>query len=217
MINGTKGMAVVVALGATVALAACKKADTGASADTTAMAAGADTSMRAGSMSSTSANGSMAGAPASANASAMTDAEIFSMVSNANQGEIDAGRMAETKATNPAVKAFARDMVTEHGAMLAKGTALAKKLNITPKAAANDSTMAMNKTMASMLSSAPKGMAFDTAYVNGQVAGHQHVLDMVKNAEGQAQNADLKTMLTNAQPAIQRHLDRIKDIQGKMK
>ena len=40
---------------------------------------------------------------------------------------------------------------------------------------------------------------------------------MIKRAEGAAQNADLKTMLTKAEPQVQSHLDRIKDIQGKMK
>ncbi len=223
MIRGTKGMAVAVALGATVMLGACKKGDAN-TADTTAMAAapGADSmknagastgAMNAGAGSSTSMNngGAMAGNQT------MTDPQIFAAVAAVNQGEIDAGKMASTKATNPAVRAFAHAMVTDHSMMLTKGTALAKKLNITPAPMANDSTVAMNQATASMLSSAPKGMAFDSAYVNSQVAGHQHVLDMIKSAQGQAQNADLKAMLTSAQPAIQRHLDRIKDIQGKMK
>ncbi len=200
-----------VALGATVMLGACKKSDAN-TADTAAVTtpAATDTGMRAGTGSSTSMNNGAAPAQ-------MSDAQIFAMVSAANQGEVAAGKMAETKATNASVKAFARDMVTDHSKMLTDGQALAKKLNITPDAAAADSLVKANQAMANTLSNTAKGAAFDSAYVNGQVAGHQKVLDMVKAAEGQAQHPELKTMLTNAQPAIQRHLDRIKDIQGKMK
>ena len=101
--------------------------------------------------------------------------------------------------------------------MLNDGNALAKKLNITPDTTAADSINAMNQSTASTLSSTAKGAAFDSAYVNAQVAGHQYVLNMIKTAEGQAQNADLKSALTAAEPKVQQHLDRIQAIQSKMK
>ena len=205
MVRGTRNMALT--LGAVIALGACSKSDN--AADTTMMGAG-DSSMAAGTGSSTSMN---AGAPARA----MTDAGIFAMLAAANQGEINAGKMAETKATNASVKAFAHDMVVAHTAMLDSGNVLAKRLNITPDASAADSINAMNQSTSAALTNAAKGAAFDSTYVNAQVAGHQAVLDMVRRAEGAAQNADLKTMLTSAAPQVQSHLDRIKDIQGKMK
>ena len=207
MSRGTKQTAFALALGAVTVLGACKKNDN--AADTTMAAA--DTSMKAGTGSSTSMNAAPAPAPA------MTDAGILAMLHAANQGEIDAGKMAEMKATNSAVKSFAHDMVAAHTKMLNDGDALAKKLNITPDAAAADSIMSMNKSTAATLSAAAKGAAFDSAYVNSQVAGHQYVLSMIKNAEGAAQNADLKTALTSAEPQVQSHLDRITNIQGKMK
>ena len=209
MLRGTRQSALALALGAVTVLGACKKNENAAD---TSMAA-ADTSMKAGMTSSTSMNAS----PSTSPAPAMTDAGIFAMLHAANQGEIDAGKMAETKATNTAVKSFARDMVSAHTKLLNEGDALAKKLNITPDNAAADSIMAMNKSTAATLSSTPKGAAFDSAYVNAQVAGHQYVLSMVKNAEGAAQNPQLKSALQSAEPQIQSHLDRITNIQGKMK
>ncbi len=210
MVRGTRSSAFAVALGALAMLGACKKSDTNAT-DTTTMAS-ADTSMKAGTGSSTSMNA------AKPESTAMTDAGIFAMLAAANRGEIDAGKMAETKATNASVKAFARDMVTDHTKLLDQGNALAKKLNITPDSTAADSINAMNQSTASTLSAAAKGPAFDSAYVNAQVTGHQYVLDLVKRAEGAAQNAQLKAALTNeVQPKIQQHLDRIQSIQSKMK
>jgi putative membrane protein len=202
MVRRTKQTAFALALGAVTVLGACNKGDN--AADTT-MAA--DTSMSAGMGSSTSMN-----APA-----ALTDAGIFAMLASANQGEIDAGKLAESKATSAAVKSFAHDMVTAHTTMLNDGDALAKTLNITPDPSVADSIKAMNQSTGAALGSAAKGPAFDSAYVNAQVTGHQYVLDMIKRAETAAQNADLKAALTATEPKVQQHLDRIKDIQSKLK
>lgn len=206
MVRTISKTAFALTLGALTMLGACKKSD---SATDTTMAA-ADTSMKAGTMSSTSMNAAPTPAP-------VTDAGIFAALSAANQGEIDAGKMAETKATSAAVKSFAHDMVIAHTAMLNEGNLLAKKLNITPDAAAADSINMMNQATGAALTAAAKGAAFDSAYVNAQVAGHQYVLDMIKRDEGAAQNAQLKSALTSAEPKVQAHLDRIKAIQGKMK
>ena len=210
--RATRGTTVVLALGAVTLLGACKKTES--VSDTTGMAAGAvtpaDTTTKPGSVTTASTSN-----PASTET--MTDPEIFSMLKSANQGEIDAGKMAESKATNAAVKAFAKDMVTDHTTLLNQGNALARKLNVTPKPAANDSIEAHDKATASALQQTAKGAAFDSAYVNAQVTGHQNTLDLVKRAEDQAQNDQLKALLKNAEPVIQRHLDRIKDIQGKLK
>ena len=56
-----------------------------------------------------------------------TDAQILAFATAANKGEIAEGKLAETKATNAKVKAFARQMVADHTKMLAEGTAFAKK------------------------------------------------------------------------------------------
>jgi len=207
MVRGTRSSAFAVALCAVTMLGACKKGNE--AGDTTMAGAGAtDTSMAAGAGSSTSMK---------APAATMTDAQIFAMLAAANRGEIDAGKMASTKATSASVRSFARDMVTAHTKMLNDGNALAKKLNITPDTTAADSINAMNQSTAATLTAAAKGAAFDSAYVNAQVAGHEYVLDMIKRAEGQAQNPELKSALTSAEPQVQQHLDRIKDIQSKLK
>lgn len=206
MVGGTRKTALALALGAVAMLGACTKSEN--ATDTTLAAA--DTSMNAGAGASTAMN-----APAAAPAP-MTDAGIFAMLAAANQGEIDAGKIAESQATSAAVKSFAHDMVIAHTAMLNSGDMLAKRLKITPDAAAADSIKAMNQSAGAALNSATKGPAFDSAYVNSQVAGHQYVLDMIKRAQGAAQNAELKSALTATEPKVQAHLDRIKSIQGKM-
>ncbi len=209
MMRGTKGTTLALALGAVAALSACKKSEN-ATDSTAAATTPADTTMRAGSTSTTGATT----APATAKVS---DADIFAMLHAANQGEIDAGKMAETKATNASVKAFARQMVTDHTKLRDNGDALAKKLNITPNTAAADSITSANQTTASTLTTAAKGAAFDSTYVDAQVSGHQATLTMIKNAEGQATNPQLVAALKSAEPIVSAHLDKIKNIQSKLK
>lgn len=210
MTRWTKGMATAIALGAVTMLGACNKGDT--AADTTAAGMNADTTAMSAGATAAGTTGTAAAA-----STRMTDAGIFAMLSAANRGEIAAGKMAQDKASSAAVKSFARDMVTDHSRMLDDGSALAKKLNITPNAAAADSILRADSAMSGALAAAPKGAAFDSTYVNGQVAGHQTTLDMVKNAASQAQDAELKNMLNTATGVVQKHLDRIRDIQGKMR
>jgi predicted outer membrane protein len=47
-----------------------------------------------------------------------------------------------------------------------------------------------------------------------QVQSHQTTLDNLRRFENQAQNADLKAMITKAIPAVQGHLERAQRIQS---
>ncbi len=213
-------MGLIVAASTTVMLAACGGSK-GTDRDTTAAGtATSDTASMAGMSHDTGAMGSTAGmngnSKVPASAKEMTDAEVFAMVKQVNVGEIAAGKMARTKATNSDVKSFASDMVSAHTRMLDMGMSLGKTLGAKDKPAAEDSIAKANMEMASHLTSTAKGAAFDKAYIDAQVMGHQAALQFVQNAAGQAKNADLKKMLTDAQPDIQKHLDRAKQLQGKM-
>jgi putative membrane protein len=214
-------MGLVMAAGTTMLLAACG-GNKDVNRDTTA--AGTTPTDTAGMAGMSHDTGAMAGgagvnngnSSAPASAKKMTDAEVFAMVKQVNVGEIEAGKLAQTKATNGDVKSFAGDMVSAHTKMLNQGMTLGKTLGAKDKPASEDSIAKANTAMAGQLRSAAKGAAFDKAYIDGQVAGHQAALQLVQNAAGQAQNADLKKMLTDAQPEIQKHLDRAKEIQGKL-
>jgi predicted outer membrane protein len=60
------------------------------------------------------------------------------------------------------------------------------------------------------------GAAFDKAYVDAQVTGHQDALAFLQRAENSAQNADLKKLISSAIPDVQKHLDRAKSLQSKV-
>ena len=58
-----------------------------------------------------------------------------------------------------------------------------------------------------------QGANFDSAFVNAQVMGHQQVLDLFQRAQGQAQNPDVQSHLTQATQEVQKHLESARELQ----
>ncbi len=154
-------------------------------------------------------------AASSAAAQAPNDAQIASIVVTANQVDIDAGKLAESKGSNAEVKAFGKQMVTDHSGVNKQAVALVTKLKVTPEDNATSQSLkaggADNVKNLNRLS----GAAFDKAYVDHEVAYHQQVLDAVdKTLVPSAQNAELKSLLVAVRPAFVAHLDHAKSLQA---
>ncbi|HEU5305231.1 MAG TPA: DUF4142 domain-containing protein [Gemmatimonadales bacterium] len=161
----------------------------------------------------------MAAAPASdsaGQAGRLTDANIVALLDEANAADSTAGALAAKKATNAEVKAFAKLMMGEHHALRAQGQQLAKKLQVTPEPPADDPVQTAAKAEMAALESAPKGVQFDRTYIDQEVAIHKALLDLAKQAHGQAQNEELKKLIEQAQPVIEKHLDMAEKLQQKL-
>jgi len=193
----------ITALCAAGLVAACSKSenntDSARMADSAAMAAPAP-----------------AGSSSTSAAPALTDANIVAMVDEANMADSSTGHVAATKGTNAEVKTFGRDMMRDHHALRKMGQDLAKKLNVTPQMPPSDSSEAKDKAWVDSLNSMPKGTSWDKAYIDHEVAAHQQVLSTLHTAEGAAQNAELKSLITKAIPTIEAHLKKAQDIQSKL-
>lgn len=192
----------MLALCATVAIAACSK---GADAS-------ADSAKKADSAAAAAAPAAMTPPPAPA-APAMTDASILGTLDADNVSDSTAGSMAVAKGTSASVKEFGRMMMKDHHAMRVEGMAVAKKAGVTPEAPAED---AAEKAAGDSLTSATKGAAWDKAFIDHAVDGHTKVLQYAQDAANATQNADIKAMIQKATPTVQKHLDKAKDIQGKL-
>ena len=190
-----------------------------ARADSTAVASGGVTDSAGGAMGNNNmaagTTGAMAGANAGSSAATLADPDIANVIHEVNAGEIAAGKIAQTKASNADVKAYAREMVSAHTALDKKGVQISGQTEAT-NAAMRDSVVNANKAMSSQLQSAASGAAFDRAYIDGQVMGHQNTLSFLQQAQNQAQNADLKQMITAAIPDVQQHLERARALQSKV-
>jgi putative membrane protein len=146
----------------------------------------------------------------------LTDANIVALLDEANKADSAAGALAVTKASNKAVKDFARLMMSEHHALRKQGQQLAKKLNVTPAPPATDPVKPLAANEMKTLESTPKGPEFDRVYIEQEIAAHKAVLDLAENAHGQARNEELKSLIEQAKPVIQKHLDQAEKIQGEL-
>jgi putative membrane protein len=156
-------------------------------------------------------------APAWAQASAPNDAQIAAIVVTANQVDIDAGQLAADKASAKDVKAFARQMVTDHTAVNKSATDLVTRLQVKPE----DSDTAKSLKQGGEANIAKlkglKGAAFDKAYVDNEVTYHQAVIDALdKTLIPNTGNAELKALLEKSRPAFLAHLEHAKHIQASL-
>jgi putative membrane protein len=190
----------VVSAGACLALAACAKGDRGARRG--APDASQDSSVKAGVESLAAVNPAFG----------MSNAEIVATLDAANAADSAGGAMAVRKGRSSDVKAFGRLMMGEHHALRARGQVLAKRLNVTPDATAEQRTRAQGDSAAQRLDGL-SGAEFDRAYIDHEVQVHEQVLGTLRKAQGATTNAELKTLLQQAEPVIQKHLDRARQLQ----
>jgi putative membrane protein len=153
--------------------------------------------------------------PAAISAQTVSDAQIASIVVTANQVDIDAGKLAASKGTNPEIKKFGQHMVTDHTGVNTQATALVTKLKVTPEDNATSQSLKAggDKNIANLKSL--KGAEFDKAYIDNEVTYHQAVIDAIdKTLVPNAQNAELKALLVKVRPAFVAHLEHAKMIQS---
>src|SRR5215510_7376057 len=155
---------------------------------------------------------------ASAQGAGPTDPQIAHIVVTANQVDIDAGKLAESKGHEKDVKAFGKQMVTDHSGVNKQAVALVKKLKVKPED--NPTSQSLKKGGEDNVKNlkALKGESFDRAYVDHEVAYHQQVLDALdKVLIPNAKNEELKALMVKVRPAFVAHLEHAKKVQGGLK
>jgi len=188
-------------LGACALWGACAKSE-----NATDSAAAADSAAKA----------AAAAVPPAPTPPALNDANIAAILDAANAADSAAGKIASTKGTRADVKEFGRTMMRDHHALRKQGEDLVKKLNVTPVMPAGDTSQAAAQHWQDSLNAMPKGAAWDKAYIDHEVAYHQAVIATAQTAQGAAQNAELKDLITKAIPNLQGHLTKAQDIQTKL-
>jgi putative membrane protein len=143
----------------------------------------------------------------------LSDPEVAHVAVTADNIDIEAGKVAETHAKSAEVKKFAEMMIRDHTGVNEKATALAKKLNVTPKDNAVSQSLIKGADESKAKLETLKGAEFDRAYIEREIAYHQAVLDALdKTLIPTTENAELKALLTQVRPAFEAHLAYAKKI-----
>lgn len=140
------------------------------------------------------------------------DAKFTTQAAVGGMAEVELGKLALEKSSNPQVKEFATMMVKDHGMANTELMAIAKQKNITlPSTVDEEHKKKMDEL------SKKTGAAFDKAYVDAMVSGHKSTLKLMEDESRDAKDADLKAFATKTAPIVQSHLVMINKINDSMK
>jgi putative membrane protein len=146
----------------------------------------------------------------------LSDANIVFLLDEANMADSATAAYALTRATNAEVKKFAKMMMGEHHALRVQGQQLAKRLNVTPEPVADDPFKPAVQSEMTALKAAAKGAAFDRTYIQQEIGIHKAVVDVAGKAHDQTQTEQLKKLIEQAKPIIEKHLNAAEAIQKKL-
>lgn len=135
--------------------------------------------------------------------------EFANKAARSDAFEIAAATLALTNGASQAVKDFAAEMITAHGASTIKIKAAAAMASpvITPD---DTLTKDQNKELAEL--GKKKGAEFDKAYIDDQIDAHQDALALMRDYAEHGDTPSLKTMAGEIAPIVQKHLDHAKTL-----
>jgi putative membrane protein len=144
------------------------------------------------------------------------DAKVISHLHHVNQMEITLAKDAQRQGTKN-VKDYASTLITDHQSADKDLTAFAKAHQLATIPAdkpATDADRQDDKDMTQQMAKLKtlKGADFDKAYLNMMVAGHDKELTKIDVAISATGDADLKSILQNIKPVLQRHADQARDL-----
>src|SRR4051812_9247750 len=124
--------------------------------------------------------------------------------------EVELGKIAQEKATNPRIKEFGAMMVKDHSDANEQLKSLAQQKNITLPANVSDKQQKdiddLNKKT---------GKDFDKAYMNMMLDDHKKDIKKFEKAGNNLKDAEIKSFAMSALPTLQKHLDSARAITGK--
>ena len=122
-----------------------------------------------------------------------------------NLAEIELGKLAETKGTNPEVKKFGKMMVDDHTKAASEVSALAKTKNFTlPTTLTEEGQEEYNKL------NEKSGADFDKKFADMMIDGHEKAIDKLKKASEDAKDPDIRTWASNNIAGLTAHLEHAK-------
>jgi len=133
------------------------------------------------------------------------DSEFLVDIAEVNLAEIEIGKLAQTKSTNPEVKKFGKMLVDEHTKSASEVSALAKAKNFTlPTSLTEDGQEEYKKL------NEKSGLDFDKKFADMMIDGHQKAIDKLQKATKDAKDQDVKLWASNNIAPLTAHLEHAK-------
>lgn len=156
---------------------------------------------------STHATGTGSDSPSAAQTSlAASDQKFFKKAAIGGMSEVAAGQLASQQGTNPGVKAFGQQMVTDHRKASDELKALAQQKGVALPA---DPDATHQKALDKL--KAKQGKDFDSAYARQEVKDHNDTINLFQ-AAAKSKDPDISAFARKTLPTLQHHLGMAKDL-----
>jgi len=121
--------------------------------------------------------------------------------------EVELGRLAVQRGSNPAVKSFGQRMIEDHSRANDELKSIASKKSITLPTDMNSDQKAMMDKLSKL-----SGADFDKEYMSDMVKDHEADAKEFENQANKGTDADIKAFAAKTLPMIQRHLQMARDV-----
>jgi putative membrane protein len=121
--------------------------------------------------------------------------------------EVELGRLAVQRGSNPAVKSFGQRMIEDHSRANDELKAIATRKNIALPPDLNSDQKAMMEKLSKL-----SGAEFDKQYMSDMVKDHEADAKEFENQANKGTDADIKAFAAKTLPIIQRHLQMARDV-----
>ena len=149
--------------------------------------------------------------PLAARAASDDDKKFLAMAAQSDQNEISLSKLADQKATNPAVKAFAGEMITEHTQMTESMAPFAQSWGLTPPSGPDaDHQNEINKL------NALSGTDFDKEYMSEMVSDHSKALSAFTNEAKDTKDLKFRAAVIKGKTAVAAHKNMAYDLKKKL-
>jgi putative membrane protein len=143
---------------------------------------------------------------------ANADAKRLRDLALANLAEIEAGKLAVSKASDADVKKFAQKMVDDHSKQLQELQSLAQSKNVELPSAPDAKHQREMKKLQDL-----SGADFDRAYMRAQIKDHRDAHKLAAGTAKRGKDPEVKAAAGKAAPQIQDHLQMAQQISGEHK
>lgn len=143
--------------------------------------------------------------------------DTFGILRSIHEGEVELSTLAQQKATDPRVRAYADNVAKDHKARMAKDNQLMSGLGVS---ATDSDTSGQIKAAADREKSnldSMSGVAFDRAYLDDQISYYRLVLDTFdKDLLPNVKDPQIRVSLQNGRARANDHLREAQDLRNSL-
>lgn len=132
---------------------------------------------------------------------AIPDQAFVKAAAQGGMAEVELGKLASEKTSNPQVKEFGEKMVADHSKANDELKSIAQNKNITLPSELSSKDKALRDRLAKL-----SGASFDRAYMKAMVSDHVKDVDEFRKEARTAKDPDIRSFASNTLPTLEDHL-----------